>query len=208
MKNLILVSHPIIQHSLTRLRDKKTEPSAFRRKLHEISRLIAYEATRDLKTDPIEIETPMAKMTSEKIIDWPVIISVMRAGNGMLDGLLAMMPFAAAGHIGIYRDKFIKNTVEYYLKLPQNIKGKRIFLADPLLATGDTMVACVDRLKQFDVGPITLLCVLCSKEGLEKVFHFHPDVKIYAVSVEPEMNDMGYLVPGLGDAGDRLYKTQ
>ena len=208
MKNLILVSHPIIQHSLTRLRDKMTEPSAFRRKLHEISRLIAYEATRDLKADLVEIETPLAKMKSEKIIDWPVIISVMRAGNGMLDGLLAMMPFAAAGHIGIYRDKFIKNTVEYYLKLPQNIKGKRIFLADPLLATGDTMVACIDRLKQYDVGPITILCVLCSKEGLDRVFNFHPDVKIYAVSVEPEMNDLGYLVPGLGDAGDRLYKTQ
>lgn len=208
MKNLILVDHPIIRHSLTRLRNKNTESSAFRRKLYELSRLIAYEATRDLKTEIVEIETPLSKMKSEKILDAPVIISIMRAGNGMLDGLMAMMPFAAAGHIGIYRDKFIKNTVEYYLKLPPHIKGRKVFLADPLLATGDTAVACVDRLKQFEVGPITMLCVLCSKQGLEKLFHFHPDVKVYAVSVEPEMNENGYLIPGLGDAGDRLYQTQ
>lgn len=207
MENLVLVDHPIIRHSLTRLRDKTTESSAFRRKLHEISRLIAYEATRDLQTNIVDIETPLAPMKSEKILDWPVVVSIMRAGNGMLDGLLAMMPFAAAGHIGIYRDKFINNTVEYYLKLPPDVKGKRIFLADPLLATGDTAVACVDRLKQFDVGTITMLCVLVSKEGLAKLQHFHPDVKVYAVSVEPEMNERGYLLPGLGDAGDRLYKT-
>lgn len=208
MKNLTLVDHPIIRHTLTRLRDVNTTPSAFRRKLHEISRLIAYEATRDLPVTSTEIETPMAKMRSDRITDKPVIVSIMRAGNGMLDGLLAMMPFAAAGHIGIYRDKFIKNTVEYYFKVPENIKGRRIFLADPLLATGDTAVACVDRLKQYEVGPITMLCVLCSKEGLAKLEHFHPDVKVFAVAVEPEMNERGYLIPGLGDAGDRLYQTQ
>lgn len=208
MNNLVLVDHPIIRHSLTRLRDKNTESSAFRRKLNEIARLIAYEATRDLATSLIEVETPLAKMKGEKITNTPVIVSIMRAGNGMLDGLLGMMPFAAAGHIGIYRDKFIHNTVEYYLKLPNDIKGKQIFLADPLLATGDTAVACVDRLKQFEVGPITLLCVLCSKKGLEQLHHFHPDVKVYAVSIEPEMNESGYLIPGLGDAGDRIYKTQ
>ncbi len=208
MKNLVLVDHPIIRHSLARLRDKTTESSAFRRKLNEISRWIAYEATRDLATSPVEIETPLAKMKAEKIVNTPVIVSIMRAGNGMLDGLLGAMPFASAGHIGIYRDKFIHNTVEYYLKLPNDIKGKQVFLADPLLATGDTVVACVDRLKQFEVGPITMLCVLCSKKGLEQLHHFHPDVKVYAVSVEPEMNEMGYLIPGLGDAGDRIYKTQ
>ena len=208
MKNVVLVDHPIVMHSLTRLRDKTTEPSAFRRKLHEISRWIAYEATRDLPTDLVPIETPLAKMKSEAIVDTPVVVSIMRAGNGMLDGLLAAMPFAAAGHIGIYRDKFINNTVEYYLKLPQDIAGKRIFLADPLLATGDTAVACVDRLKQFNVGPIAMLCVLSSKEGLEKLHHFHPDVKVFAVSIEPEMTENGYLVPGCGDAGNRLYMSQ
>lgn len=208
MKNLILVDHPIVRHSLTQLRDKNTESPAFRRRLNEIARLIAYEASRDLTTRPVEIETPLAKMKGENIANNPVIVSIMRAGNGMLDGLLSMMPFAAAGHIGIYRDKFIHNTVEYYLKLPNDIKGKQIFLADPLLATGDTAVACVDRLKQFEVGPITLLCVLVSKRGLELLNHFHPDVKVYAVSVEPEMNESGYLIPGLGDAGDRIYMTQ
>jgi uracil phosphoribosyltransferase len=208
MKNLVLVDHPIVRHSLTQLRDKNTESPAFRRRLNEIARLIAYEATRDLTTCLVEIETPLAKMKGEKVDNTPVIVSIMRAGNGMLDGLLGMMPFAAAGHIGIYRDKFIHNTVEYYLKLPNDIKGKQIFLADPLLATGDTAVACVDRLKQFEVGSITLLTVLCSKRGLEQLHHFHPDVKVYAVSVEPEMNDSGYLIPGLGDAGDRIYMTQ
>jgi uracil phosphoribosyltransferase len=208
MKNLVLVDHPIVRHSLTKLRDKNTDSANFRRAMNEISRLVAYEAARDLKTAPIDIETPLAKMKSDKVIDWPVVVSIMRAGNGMLDGLLSMMPFAAAGHIGIYRDKFINNTVEYYFKMPSDVKGKHVFLADPLLATGDTAVACVDRIKQFDVGPIAILCILCSKEGLEKLFYFHPDVKVYAVSVEPEMNSSGYLIPGLGDAGDRLYKTQ
>lgn len=207
MKNLVLADHPIIRHSLTKLRDKNTDSATFRRELNEIARLIAYEATRDLNKSKVDTETPLAKTQCEKILDWPVIVSIMRAGNGMLDGLLTMMPFAAAGHIGIYRDKFINNTVEYYFKLPPEVKGKRIFLADPLLATGDTAVACVDRLKQFEVGPISMICVLTSKEGLEKLNHFHPDVKVYAVSVEPEMNQMGYLIPGLGDAGDRLYKT-
>lgn len=207
MKNLTLVDHPIIRHSLLRLRDKNTESSAFRRKLHEISRWIAFEATRNLKTTSIEIETPLAKTKGDKITDAPVIVAIMRAGNGMLDGLLGAMPFASAGHIGIYRDKFINNTVEYYLKLPSDIKGKQVFLADPLLATGDTVVASVDRLKQAGAGPITVLCVLCSQEGLEKLEYFHPDVKVYAVAVEPEMNEQGYLVPGLGDAGDRIYKT-
>lgn len=207
MKNLILVDHPIIRHSLVKLRDVNTDSSGFRRKLHEISRWIGYEATRNLKTAPVEVQTPMARTMGEKIVETPVIVAIMRAGNGMLDGLLGAMPFASAGHIGIYRDKFINNTVEYYLKLPNDIKGKQVFLADPLLATGDTMVACVDRLKQAGAGNITVLCVLCSQEGLEKLQYFHPDVKVYAASVEPEMNEMGYLIPGLGDAGDRIYKT-
>lgn len=208
MKNLVLVDHPIIHHSLVKLRDVQTDGSGFRRKLHEISRWIAYEASRDLKTTEVTVQTPMAAAKGKKIADAPVIVSIMRAGNGMLEGLLAAMPFASAGHIGIYRDKFINNTVEYYFKLPSELKGKKVFLADPLLATGDTIVASVDRLKQAGAENITVLCVLCSKEGLEKLEYFHPDVKVYAVSVEPEMNELGYLIPGLGDAGDRMYKTQ
>jgi uracil phosphoribosyltransferase len=207
MKNLTIVDHPILRHSLTILRDKHTESSDFRRKLEEITRLITYEATRDLLTATVEIETPLARMQSEKVTETPVVVSIMRAGNGMLEGMLSVMPFAAAGHIGIYRDKFINNTVEYYLKLPEDAKGRRVYLVDPLLATGDTVVACIDRLNQYEVGQISVICVLCSKPGLEKVFHFHPDVKIYAVAIEPEMDERGYLIPGLGDAGSRLYKT-
>ena len=207
MKNLTLVDHPILRHSLTVLRDRKTDSAAFRRNLHEITRLVAYEASRDLATGTVEIETPLAKTISETVDETPIVVSIMRAGNAMLDAVLSVMPFAAAGHIGIYRDKFINNTVEYYLKLPEGAKGRRIFVVDPLLGTGDTAVACIDRLNTYEVGPITFICVLCSKPGLEKLFHFHPDVKVYALAVEPELNAAGYLIPGLGDVGARLYKT-
>src|SRR5687767_3210002 len=170
MKNLTRVDHPILRHALTILRDRKTDAASFRRHLHEITRLLAYEASRDLATGTIEIETPLAKMKSETVSETPIVVSIMRAGNGMLDGVLSVMPFAAAGHIGIYRDKFINNTVEYYLKLPEEAEGRRVFLVDPLLGTGDTAVACIDRLHQYAVGPIKLICVLCSKPGLEKLF--------------------------------------
>lgn len=189
------------------MRDKKTESSTFRRKLHEITRLVTYEASRDLVTGTVEIETPLAKMKSDMVSETPIVVSIMRAGNSMLDGVLSVMPFAAAGHIGIYRDKFINNTVEYYLKLPEDAKGRRVYLVDPLLGTGDTAVACIDRLNQYEVGPITFICVLCSKPGLEKLFHFHPDVKVFTLAIEPEMNEHGYLIPGLGDVGDRLYNV-
>ncbi len=207
MKNLILVDHPILRHSLTALRDRKTDSAAFRRHLHEITRLVAYEASRDLATGTVEIETPLAKTQSETVSETPIVVSIMRAGNAMLDAVLSVMPFAAAGHIGIYRDKFINNTVEYYLKLPENAKGRRIFLVDPLVGTGDTAVACIDRLNTYEVGPITFICVLCSKPGLEKLCHFHPHVTVYALAVEPELNGEGYLIPGLGDVGARLYQT-
>ena len=207
MKKPILVDHPILRHSLTLLRDRKTDSAAFRRHLHEITRLVAYEASRDLATSAVEIETPLAKTKSETVSETPIVVSIMRAGNAMLDAVLSVMPFAAAGHIGIYRDKFINNTVEYYLKLPEDAKGRRIYLVDPLLGTGDTAVACIDRLNTYEVGPINFICVLCSKPGLEKLFHFHPNVTVYALAVEPELNEAGYLIPGLGDVGARLYKT-
>jgi uracil phosphoribosyltransferase len=208
VKNLVLLDHPILRHMLTALRDRKTEPSNFRRSLREMAALVAYEASRDLATGHAEIETPLAMASSSVVVESPIVVSIMRAGNGMLDGVLSVMPFAAAGHIGIYRDKFINNTVEYYLKLPEDAKGRRVYVVDPLLATGDTAVACIDRLAQYEVGAISFLCVLCSRSGLEKLFQFHPDVKVYTLAIEPEMNDLGYLVPGLGDVGDRLYGTK
>jgi len=207
MSNFTLIEHPILKHKLGYLRDKETRSSEFRSIIKEMSRLLAYEATRELNTVSATVETPMATANVERIEAKPIIVSIMRAGNGMLDGLLSLLPFASAGHIGIYRDKFIKNTVEYYFKLPDNAKGRPILLADPLLATADTAIACVDRLKQYEVGPIKLLCFLVSPSGLERFHHFHPDVEVYAVSMEEGLTHDGYLLPGLGDAGGRLYQT-
>jgi len=207
MKNVRLIDHPIAHHSLAVLRDKNTDPDRFRRQLHEITRLLAYEVSRDLETCTIEIETPLATAKAEVVSETPIVVSIMRAGNAMLDAMLSVMPFAAAGHIGIYRDKFINNTVEYYLKLPDDANGRRIYLVDPLLGTGDTAIAAIDRLKTLDVGKITFVTVLCSNVGLERLFHFHSDVDIYTLAIEPQLNEHGYLVPGLGDVGARLYKT-
>lgn len=208
-KNLRLVTHPLLKHKLAILRDKTTTTQDFREITKEISRILAYEAMTDWKDlEPFEIETPMAKTKVEKIKNSPIVVAILRAGNPMLDAVLSMLPFASAGHIGIYRDKFIKNTVEYYFKIPVDHIGKSILLCEPLIATGDTVVAAIDRLKSYDVGPIKVLSILVSKEGIEKVAHFHPDVEILALSVEAETTQDGYLIPGLGDAGDRLYQTK
>ena len=205
---LILVDHPVLQHQLAILRDKNTSSAVFRRTMNEMSRLVAYEATRDLAQEEVAIETPLEATTAKKCSHPPIVVSIMRAGNGMLDGLLSLMPFASAGHIGIYRDKFLNTTVEYYFRLPRKVAGKPVLLIDPLVATGDTAVACIERLNQYKAGPIRLLCLLISEEGLAKVHHFHPNVTIYAVSKERGLNENGYLLPGIGDAGDRLYENQ
>lgn len=207
-KSFNQVAHPAIEHKLTILRDQKTDSRAFREIMNDIGRFLAYEATRDLSTKEIEIETPLAKTTKNVVADYPVVVSILRAGNGLIDGVLETLPFASAGHIGIYRDKFIKNTVEYYFKIPENSKGREVLLIDPLLATADTAVACIDRLKQYEVGKIKMLCLLASPAGLERLHHFHPDVDVWGLSVEEGLNDQGYLLPGLGDAGDRLYNTK
>lgn len=209
MKNVKVIEHPLLKHKLGYLRDKNTNSHEFRELVKEISRILAYEAMREWKlTETVSIETPIAKTTTDRIIHPPVVVSIMRAGNGMLDAVLSMIPISSAGYIGIYRDKFIHNTVEYYFKMPENIKGKEILLCDPLIATADTIVAAIDRLKQYDVGKIKVLSILASRIGLEKVLHFHPDVEIFTVNIEQEINESGYLVPGLGDAGDRLFQTK
>lgn len=207
-KNLIEINHPLIQHKLAFLRDKKTDSAEFRRIIIELTKLVGYEATKDLALVESEIETPITKATVKKIEDAPVVVSIMRAGNGMMESMLSLLPFCSAGHIGIYRDKFIDNTVEYYFKLPEDVKGKKVLLVDPLLATGDTAIACIDRLKQYDVGEIKLLTILTCREGVSRVHGFHPDVDIYTLSGKEELNEKGYLVPGLGDAGDRLFNTK
>lgn len=207
-KKLTIIEHPLMQHMLGELRNKDTDSFKFRRLVNEAGRFLAYEATKDYPLSQKQIETPMTKTDIPYIEETPVVVSIMRAGNGMLDGILAMLPFASAGHIGIYRDKFINNTVEYYFKLPVDVQGREILLADPMLASGDTAVACVDRLKKYNVGKIKLLSILTSAPGIEKLHHFHPDVEIYCIGRDSELNDKAYIIPGLGDAGDRLYQTK
>lgn len=207
--NLIELNHPLLLHKLGYLRDKNTNSAEFRSLMAEISRLLAYEAMRDWKDlDLVHIETPMSAMRVDRIMNPPVAVAILRAGNGMLDGVLSSIPFASTGFIGIYRDKFIQNTVEYFFKLPPDVKGRSILLCDPLIATADTVISAIDRVKSYQCGPIKVLSVLASDHALKRLEHFHPDVKIYALNVEKEMTENGYLIPGLGDAGDRLYQTK
>jgi uracil phosphoribosyltransferase len=208
-KNLTEIRHPLMLHKLGHLRDKNTNSADFRNIMTEIAKLLAYEAMKDWNDmDLVEVETPMAKMKVDRIMKAPVAVAILRAGNGMIDGVLSMIPIASTGFIGIYRDKFIRNTVEYYFKLPADVKDKTILLCDPLIATADTMISAIDRLKSYHVGPIKVLSVIVSEHALKRLEHFHPDVKIFALNVEKEMTENGYLVPGLGDAGDRLYQTK
>lgn len=209
MKNVTVINHPLLKHKLGYLRDKNTNSNEFREIVKEISKILAYEAMRDwTQLETLAIETPIAKTNTERIFNPPVVVSIMRAGNGMLDAVLSMIPISSAGYIGIYRDKFIRNTVEYYFKMPEEVKGKDILLCDPLIATADTMIAAIDRLKNYEVGKIKVLSILASRYGLEKVLSFHPDIEIFTLNIEQDMNESGYLVPGLGDAGDRLFQTK
>lgn len=207
-KNFTEVNHPILKHKLTMLRNKETNPISFRAIMNELGKFLAFEVARDLETEEYEIETPLMKAKGLRPKSYPIVVSIMRAGNGMLDGVLETLPYASCGHIGIYRDKFINNTVEYYFKLPVEHKNKDVYVIDPMLATGDTAIASLDRLKQYGVGKIKFLCVLASPQGVERLHHFHPDVDIITLSLEDGLNEKGYLLPGLGDAGDRLYNTK
>lgn len=210
MKSRVQVlTHPLLKHKLGYLRDKNTSSSEFRDLVKEISRILAHEVMRDWQDmRTYEVETPIAKASVERIQNAPVVVSIMRAGNGMLDAVLSMIPFASAGFIGIYRDKFINNTVEYYFKMPADIKGKIAILCDPLVSTADTMVAAIDRLKSYEVTKIKIISILVSQIAIERIHHLHPDVEIFTLNIEKDINELGYLVPGLGDAGDRLYQTK
>jgi len=204
-----IIDHPLLKHKLGYLRDKNTTSSEFRDLIKEISRILAHEVMRDWKDmRKIDIETPIAKTSVDRITNAPVVVSIMRAGNGMLDAVLSMIPFASVGFIGIYRDKFVHTTVEYYFKMPADIAGKMAILVDPLVSTADTMIAAIDRLKSYEVKEIRILTILASEFAIEKIHNLHPDVRILTLNVEKEINELGYLVPGLGDAGDRLYQTK
>lgn len=203
------LNHPLLQHKLGYLRDKNTPSSEFRELTKEISRILAYEVMRDWdKFHRVAIETPIAPAEIARIAEPPVVVAILRAGLGMLDPVLSMIPFASTGFIGIYRDKFLHTTVEYYFKMPEKIAGKTAILCDPLIATADTVVAAIERLRSFDVGEIRLLSILISEGAVKRIKEMYPDVKIYTINVEKEINERGYLVPGIGDAGDRLFQTK
>ncbi len=208
MKNTKVIEHPVMSEKLARLRNKDTTTSDFRRTMHELSILLAYECTHDLKLTDVEIETPITKAKVKNIGEDLIVSAIMRAGNGMLDAFMDILPFARAGHIGIYRDKFIDNTVEYYFKLPENSENSRVILLDPLVATGSTVIASVERLIQYGVGRIQLATILISEHAIERIHKYHPNLEIVCVSIEKETTKDGYLVPGMGDAGNRLFGTK
>ena len=207
-KNLFVINHPLAQNKLWYLRDRNTTPDMFRHLISELSLIMAYEISKDLKLKMVPVETPLKKTEGKKIDERMALVPIMRAGQAMVDGMLKLMPFCAVGHIGIYRDKFVNNTVEYYFRLPKNVEDMRIAVLDPMVATGETAVAALTRLKEYGVGPISFVTLLTAKQGVQKIFESHPDVSVYTLSVEPEIDSRGYILPGIGDAGDRIYGTE
>ncbi len=207
--NLTVVNHPLVQHKLTIMRDVGTPTSTFRQLLRELSLLLAYEVCRDLETELVEITTPLEKFKAPKLEGKKLcFVSILRAGNGLLDGMLDLVPSARVGHIGLYRDPDTLQPVEYYMKLPDKIGDRLCVVVDPMLATGNSAVAAVERLKDMGATRIKFVCLLAAPEGLKVFAEAHPDVPIFTASVDRELNDHGYIMPGLGDAGDRLYGTK
>lgn len=205
----ILVDHPLIQHKLTLMRRSRTPANEFRLLLREISMLLAYEVTRDMKLETIEIETPLATMQAPLLAGKKLcLVSVLRAGGGILEGMLEILPAARVGHVGLYRDPVSLEAVEYYLKLPRDISERTAIILDPMLATGNSAAAAVDQVKAAGCQSIKFVCLIAAPEGL-KVFHdAHPDVPVFTAAVDSHLNDHGYIVPGIGDAGDRIFGTK
>lgn len=206
--NTTVVDHPLVQHKLSFLRAKETSPAEFRRLLREISQLMAYEVLRDLPLTTKTIETPLMTMQAP-VIDGKklVFVSILRAGNGLLDGFLDLVPLARVGHIGLYRDPENLEAIEYYMKVPQDIAARQVVVVDPMLATANTATAAVTRLKGAGATQIKFACVLAAPEGVSKFSSAHPDVPLFTTAIDEHLNDHGYIVPGLGDAGDRIYGT-
>jgi len=202
-----VTSHPLLLHKLSHLRKKETSSADFRRIINELSSMLAYEVTRDLTTDDQPIETPLEKTKAPFLNQKITIVSILRAGEGLLPGFMQMLPIASVGRIGLYRDKFIHGTVEYYFKVPTDIEGRTVFLLDPLLATGTTACAAIERLKQYGVGPIRLISLIAAPEGIHLLEKEHPDISVYAIAIDRELSEKGYILPGVGDAGDRLFGT-
>jgi uracil phosphoribosyltransferase len=209
MREVHVISHPLVQHKLTLMRKKDTSTSSFRKLLHEISMLLAYEVTRDLPLANERIETPLAAMNAP-LIDGKkiVLISILRAGNGILDGMLNILPSARVGHIGLYRDEKTLEPVEYYFRVPQEMNDRDTIIVDPMLATGNSAVAAVAKIKKTLPRSIKFVCLLSAPEGIKTFHEAHPDIPIFTAAVDEHLNEKGYIVPGLGDAGDRMFGTR
>ncbi|HEY8572951.1 uracil phosphoribosyltransferase [Phenylobacterium sp.] len=209
MKGVTVVEHPLVQHKLTLMRKKDTSTSQFRQLLKEIGGLICYEVTRDLPTETIRIETPLTEMQAQSLSGKKLVFAaILRSGMGMLEGMLELVPAARLAHVGLYRDPATLECVEYYFKAPAELADRWVIVVDPMLATGNTAIAAVDRLKEAGAKTIRMACLLASPEGLSKFRGHHPDVAIWTASIDERLNEHGYILPGLGDAGDRMYGTK
>ncbi len=209
MPNLVVVDHPLVQHKLTLMRMKQTPVAEFRRLVREVALLIGYEITRDLPLTTVDIETPLMPMRAPLLEGKKVcLISILRAGNGLLEGMLDLMPSARVGHVGLYRDPATLRPVEYYYKVPQDIAERPVIIVDPMLATANSAVAAVDRVKRDGVAEIKLACLLAAPEGVRRIGEAHPDVTVFTAALDEGLNDHGYILPGLGAAGDRIYGTR
>ncbi|HEY7810506.1 MAG TPA: uracil phosphoribosyltransferase [Allosphingosinicella sp.] len=209
MDGLTIVSHPLVQHKLTILRDRSSSILLFRTVVREMATLLCYEVTRDLPTDIVNVETPVATTQAPAIAGKKLVIApILRAGLAMAEGMLDLVPSARVAHIGLYRDPFSLEAVEYYFKTPEDVAERRVILVDPMLATGHTAIAAIDRLKEAGVSDMRFVCLLAARPGAEALRKAHPDVPIWAAAMDEELNDHGYIVPGLGDAGDRTYGTR
>ena len=209
MDGLTIVSHPLVQHKLTILRDKNSSIQLFRTVVREMATLLCYEVTRDLPTAMIEVETPIARTQSPEIVGKKLVIApILRAGLQMAEGMLDLVPSARLAHIGLYRDPLSLQAVEYYFKTPEDCHERLVIVVDPMLATGHTAIAAVDRLKESGVCDMRFVCLLAARPGAESLRAAHPDVPIWTAAVDDELNDHGYIIPGLGDAGDRTYGTR
>ena len=209
MQGVILVDHPLVQHKLSLMRDKNTSSAGFRQLLREISLLLTYEVTRDLKLTTTRIETPIASMEAP-ILEGkkPVFASILRAGNGLLEGMLDLVPSARVAHVGIYRDPNTLEPHEYYFKAPEDLADRLVIVVDPMLATSNSASAAIEKLKERGARDIRFVCLLAAPEGIERLQKAQPGIPIYTAAIDEYPNDHGYMVPGLGDAGDRLYGTK
>lgn len=209
MQTLHIVKHPMVQHKLTLMRDETTTTDNFRRLVREQAAMLIYEATRGLATKTVKIKTPVGECDAPLLSGKKLcLVSILRAGNGMIDGVVDLLPGARVGHIGLYRDPQTLKPVEYYFKMPDDIDKRDVFIVDPMLATGNSLVAAIDRLKKEGVKKIHVICILAAQVGVDRLFESHPDVELTVAAVDPALNDHGYIVPGLGDAGDRIFGTK